>query len=78
MEKKTITIALIWQNKPERYAYLSIVVLICLCIIAPFFPHLWLLWIALFLIVASVFIVLTWIITAREQEEIKTNGRRIR
>lgn len=68
MEKKTITINEIWQNKPARYAVLSIVVLIILAVIAPFFPHLWLLWVALFLIAAMVYFVSTWIITAREQE----------
>jgi uncharacterized membrane protein YdjX (TVP38/TMEM64 family) len=69
MEKKPITYAEIWQNKPERYAYLSLVVLMILVVVAPFFPRLWPLWIALALLGGTVFAILTWIITAREQKE---------
>ena len=69
MKKKTITLHEIWQDKPTRYAVLSIVVLIILVIVAPFFPHLWPLWVAITLIAAIVYFVSTWIITAREQKE---------
>ena len=68
MEKKTITINEIWQNKPARYAVLSLVVLIILAIVAPFFSHLWLLWVAITLIAAMVYFVSTWIITKHEQK----------
>jgi len=68
MKKKTITLNEIWQNKPERYAYLSLVVIMILVVIAPFFPHLWPLWIAVALIAGMIFVILTWIITVREQK----------
>jgi hypothetical protein len=68
MKKKTITLHEIWQDKPLRYAVLSLVVAIILAIIAPLFPHLWLVWVAITLIAAIVYFVSTWIITAREQE----------
>ena len=68
MEKKTITINEIWQDKPARYAVLSIAVLILLALVAPFFPHLWPLWVAITLIAAMVYFVSTWIITKHEQE----------
>ena len=68
MKKKPITLHEIWQDKPARYAVLSIIVLIVLAVIAPFFPHLWPLWGAITLIAAIVYFVSTWIITAREQK----------
>jgi len=68
MEKRYITIKEIWQDKPARYAMLSIVVLVVLAIVAPFFPHLGLLWIAAFVLFAMVYVVSMWITTAHERK----------
>jgi len=68
MEKRYITIKEIWQDKLTRYAILSLIVPIMLTIVAPFFPQFRLLWIAVFVLFVVVFIILTWITTAREQK----------
>ena len=67
MEKKPIIRSEIWQDKPLRYAVLSIVVLIILAIVAAFFPHLWPLWIAVTLIAATVYFVSIWILTHKQE-----------
>ena len=68
MEKKPITLHEIWQDKPTCYAVLSIVARMVLAVVAPFFPHLWPLWVAITLIAAIVYFVSTWMATTREQE----------
>jgi len=68
MEKKPITLNEIWQNKLECYAYLSLVVIMILVVVAPFFPHLWPLWIAVALIAGMICVILMWITTARERK----------
>jgi hypothetical protein len=69
MEEKPITFNKIWQNKPARYAVMSLAALMIMAVVAPFFPHLWPVWIL-------VYFVSTWIITAREQKGAQTNGSR--